>query len=77
MGDHDAAALPGGRDCLAIDAARFLGKPQNICGAHADLAARLGTRLALLEGEQLGQIVPIGEDQIVQAAQHGGALLRG
>jgi len=69
LGDDDAAPLPRRGDGVAIDAARFLGEPLHIGGAHAHLAARLGQRLALLKGEENGEILLILADDVSEAKQ--------
>ena len=62
---------------IATDPPRFLGEPVDKGGAIGDLAARLGDRLAHLGGQDDGQILGIGEDQLVPFAHHHGTVLGG
>ena len=62
---------------VAIDALALLGEPFEKAGGVGDLAARLGQRLALLAGHQIGQILLMGVQQLEPAAQDHGARLGG
>ena len=55
---------PLGRDGFAIDAAGFLGEKFDIGAADIDFAERFRQRLALLGGEDQGQVLAVGDDQV-------------
>ncbi len=63
------------RDGLAVDAARFLSRKFEIGRADVDLAQGFGKRLALLGGQDQGQILPVLDDEIGEAAHDLGPLL--
>ncbi len=45
--------------------------------AAADLALRVGEDLAVLGGDQLGEVVHVGGDEFTELEQHSGALGQG
>ncbi len=53
-----------GRDQAAIGAAALVGEPVDDIGAGVDLHHRLGSRLALLLGQALGDVLGAGADEI-------------
>src|SRR5690606_26514803 len=67
----------GGRDRLAVDALGLFRVPLDIGGGIEDFAARLRQGLAHFGGEDGGQLVGIGDDQVVPLAQQGAAVLGG
>ena len=72
---QDAPVAQRRRNGVAIDAARFVGEPlDERCGV-GDLALGFGQRLALLGGHDQRQVVGVGQHQVVELAQDGGAFL--
>ena len=65
----------GAGDHVAVDALAFLGEPFDERRAVDDLAARFGERLALLGGEDRGEVVGVGDHQVEPLAQQRRALL--
>ena len=45
--------------------------------AAADLALRVGEDLAVLGGDQFGEVIHVGGDEFAELEQHGGALGQG
>jgi hypothetical protein len=64
------------RDDLAVGAPGFLGEEPDERGAVGNLAAGLGQRLALLDRQQDGQLLGVGQDLVVPAQQRLSALGR-
>jgi hypothetical protein len=62
---------------LAVDPLGLFGEPLDEGGAVQDLAPGLGQRLALLGGQDGGQVIGIGDHQVVPFPQDIGALLGG
>ena len=77
LGHDDAHAVCGRRDHVAVGALRLLAEPLEERGGVGDLALRLGERLALLARQQQREVVHVLVQQVVPAAQHVCALLRG
>src|SRR6266704_1027005 len=65
------------RNDVAIYAAPLLGEPVDESGGVADFAARFGERLALFAGHQHGQVVLVGQHQVVPTAQNPRPLAGG
>jgi hypothetical protein len=63
-------------DALDVRPLGFFGVELDEGGGIVDLAARLGDRLALLEGHDPRQVVLVGEDQLEPGAQERAAGLR-
>ena len=64
------------RDRIAISAASFFGEPFQKARGVVDLAARLGERLALLEGHDERKILARGAHQLAPSAQDRAARVR-
>ncbi len=77
LDDDDALVLLVPRNGIAVDALGFLGEPLDEGRGVGDLTARLGQRLALLQGHQPGQVFLVLHDQLEPAAQRLRTLLGG
>jgi len=64
-----------GRDDVAINPLGFLGKPLQIGRRIVDFASGFGEGLALLGGQQYGQILAVLLHQLKPATQESGTLL--
>ena len=74
---HEDAGAGGRRAGVLADIAhRFLGVPAEEFRGISDLAAGVGERLAVLDGDQLRQPLGVAHDQVVGFAQNFGALAR-
>ena len=71
-----AVGLRGG-NAVSADAPRLLGEPFDEGGAVSDLALGLVQRLALLGGQDAGQIAGVVQHERVPAFQKGGAVTGG
>ncbi|MCY1441677.1 hypothetical protein D9M71_580000 [compost metagenome] len=58
-----------------VQAPRLFGEPGDEAGRVVDLAARLEQRLALLQRQNLRQVLAMLQDQLAPAAQDGSALV--
>ena len=66
----------GAHDMLPILRTRLLRVPAEELGRIGHLAARIRQRLAVLDGDQLGEPLGVAHDQLVGLAQNLGALAR-
>ena len=66
----------GARDKPAHVAHRLFGVPAKELGRVGDLAARVRQRLAVLDGDQLGEPLGVAHDQVKRLAQNLAALAR-
>ena len=74
---HDDARARGRRARKPADVAhRLLGVPAEELGGVGNLTARVRKRLAVLDGDQLGEPLGVAHDQLEGLAQDFGALAR-
>lgn len=73
----DAVPWHGGGDGLAIDAGGLLAEPLEKAGGVGDLAAGVGEGLAVLPGDEGGEVGGVLGDEVVPPAQQLGALATG
>ena len=77
LDDEVALVGVGGRNRLAVDALAFLGEPLDEAGAVHHLALGFDERLALLGGNDPGQVVGVIDHEVEPPHQDGVALLGG
>ena len=71
---HDACARGGSETHIAVRPDRLLGIPAEELGRVGRLAHRVRPRLAVLERDQAGELVPAGGEELEALAQHLGPL---
>lgn len=77
LGGDDAVRSNGAIDGVAVDAGRLLAKPLEEVGGVGGLALGVAEGLAVLPGDELGNVVGVGDDLVVPLAQQLRALAAG
>ena len=73
----DAIGRDGASDGVAVDAGRLLAEPLEEAGGVAGLAAGIVNGLAVLPGDEGGNVLGVVRDLVVPCAQQLGALAAG
>lgn len=76
LGD-DAAVGSTGLDDVAVDPGRLLGEPLEEVGGVGGLSSGIGQGLAVLQGDDLGDVLGVFDHEVVPAAEKTRSLLRG
>jgi hypothetical protein len=62
-------------DRVAIDALGFFAEPFDVSCAIEDFALGFSQRLAHFDGQDRGEVVSIGDHQVIELAENGGTFL--